>query len=70
MVGAAGRALSASPEEWFSRVHLSDLPQLKVDIAACKDLEERLRREAQFDTLTGLPNRGYATDLLQRAPAR
>jgi diguanylate cyclase (GGDEF)-like protein len=121
MVGAVGRAPSASPEEWFSRVHLSDLPQLKVDIAAqaagtrlhfqsehrlrhdegffiwvlCrgivvrdaegralriagsmtditarKDLEERLRREAQFDTLTGLPNRSYATDLLRRAIAR
>jgi diguanylate cyclase (GGDEF)-like protein/PAS domain S-box-containing protein len=121
MVGAVGRALSGNPEEWFSRVHLSDLPQLRVDIAAqtagmrshfqsehrlrhdegffiwvlCrgivvrdatgralriagsmtditarKDLEERLRREAQFDTLTGLPNRGYATDLLRRAIAR
>ena len=121
MVGMAGRAITSSPEEWFSRVHLSDLPQLKVDIAAqaagsrshfhsehrlrhaegffiwvlCrgivvrdadgraariagsmtditarKDLEERLRREAQFDALTALPNRGYATDLLRRAIAR
>ncbi len=121
MVGLAGRAITSSPEEWFSRVHLSDLPQLKVDIAAqaagsrshflsehrlrhaegffiwvlCrgivvrdgdgravriagsmtditarKDLEERLRREAQFDALTALPNRGYATDLLRRAIAR
>src|ERR1017187_5276765 len=34
MVGVVDRALSLSPEEWFSRVHLSDLPQLKVDIAA------------------------------------
>jgi len=121
MVGATDRTGSRSPEEWFSRVHLSDLPQLKVDIAAqtagtalhfhnehrlrhrdgffiwvlCrgivvrdaggvalriagsmtditarKDLEERLRREAQFDSLTGLPNRSYATDLLRRAIAR
>jgi diguanylate cyclase (GGDEF)-like protein/PAS domain S-box-containing protein len=121
MVGVAERARSRSPEEWFSRVHLSDLPQLKVDIAAqaagtrshfhsehrlrhrdgsfiwvlCrgivvrdaegsalriagsmtditarKDLEERLRREAQFDSLTLLPNRSYATDLLRRAIAR
>jgi diguanylate cyclase (GGDEF)-like protein/PAS domain S-box-containing protein len=121
MVGAVGLPISKSPEEWFSRVHLSDLPQLKVDIAAqaagmrshfhsehrlrhaegffiwvlCrgivvrdgearalriagsmtditarKDLEERLRREAQFDALTALPNRGYATDLLRRAIAR
>ena len=121
MVGVVDRALSLSPEEWFSRVHLSDLPQLKVDIAAqaagtrshfhsehrlrhsegffiwvlCrgivvrdaegralriagsmtditarKDLEERLRREAQFDSLTTLPNRSYATDLLRRAIAR
>jgi diguanylate cyclase (GGDEF)-like protein/PAS domain S-box-containing protein len=121
MVGAAGQVLSASPDEWFSRVHKSDLPQLKVDIAAqaagsrphfesehrlrhsegyfvwvlCrgivvrsaegdavrvagsmtdvttrKDLEERLRREAQFDALTSLPNRSYATDLLRRAIAR
>ena len=121
MVGMVDRALSLSPEEWFSRVHLSDLPQLKVDIAAqaagsrshfhsehrlrhsegffiwvlCrgivvrdtegralriagsmtditarKDLEERLRREAQFDSLTTLPNRSYATDLLRRAIAR
>jgi len=121
MVGVSARTLSSSPEEWFSRVHLSDLPQLKVDIAAqaagnrphfqsehrlrhaegffiwvlCrgivvrnaeghalriagsmtditarKDLEERLRREAQFDALTALPNRGYATDLLRRAIAR
>ena len=121
MVGVVDRALSTSPEEWFSRVHLSDLPQLKVDIAAqaagtrshfhsehrlrhgegffiwvlCrgivvrdaegralriagsmtditarKDLEERLRREAQFDSLTTLPNRSYATDLLRRAIAR
>jgi diguanylate cyclase (GGDEF)-like protein/PAS domain S-box-containing protein len=121
MVGVVDRALTSSPEEWFSRVHLSDLPQLKVDIAAqaagsrqhfhsehrlrhsegffiwvlCrgivvrdaegralriagsmtditarKDLEERLRREAQFDSLTTLPNRSYATDLLRRAIAR
>jgi diguanylate cyclase (GGDEF)-like protein/PAS domain S-box-containing protein len=121
MVGVVDRSLSMSPEEWFSRVHLSDLPQLKVDIAAqaagsrshfhsehrlrhsegffiwvlCrgivvrdgegralriagsmtditarKDLEERLRREAQFDSLTTLPNRSYATDLLRRAIAR
>ena len=121
MVGMVDRSLSLSPEEWFSRVHLSDLPQLKVDIAAqaagsrshfhsehrlrhsegffiwvlCrgivvrdaegralriagsmtditarKDLEERLRREAQFDSLTTLPNRSYATDLLRRAIAR
>ena len=121
MVGAEGGILSASPDEWFSRVHKSDLPQLKVDIAAqaagsrshfedehrlrhsdgyfiwvlCrgivvrnadgeairvagsmtdvtarKDLEERLRREAQFDALTSLPNRSYATDLLRRAIAR
>lgn len=121
MVGVVDRSLTSSPEEWFSRVHLSDLPQLKVDIAAqaagsrqhfhsehrlrhsegffiwvlCrgfvvrdaegralriagsmtditarKDLEERLRREAQFDSLTTLPNRGYATDLLRRAIAR
>jgi diguanylate cyclase (GGDEF)-like protein/PAS domain S-box-containing protein len=121
MVGEMSRPLAANAEEWFSRVHLSDLPQLKVDIAAqaagarshflsehrlrhadgyfiwvlCrgivvrdtegralriagsmtditprKDLEERLRREAQFDTLTALPNRGYATDLLRRAIAR
>lgn len=121
MVGAAGRPMSSSPEEWFSRVHLSDIPQLKVDIAAqaagtrshfesehrlrhadgyfiwvlCrgvvvrdadgraariagsmtditarKDLEERLRREAQFDALTGLPNRSYANDLLRRVIAR
>jgi diguanylate cyclase (GGDEF)-like protein/PAS domain S-box-containing protein len=121
MVGLAGRVISSSPEEWFSRVHLSDLPQLKVDLAALtagtrshfpsehrlrhaegffiwvlcrgivvrdadgralriagsmtditarKDLEERLRREAQFDTLTALPNRAYATDLLRRAIAR
>jgi diguanylate cyclase (GGDEF)-like protein/PAS domain S-box-containing protein len=121
MVGVVDRVLSPSPEEWFSRVHLSDLPQLKVDIAAqaagsrshfhsehrlrhsegffiwvlCrgivvrdaegralriagsmtditarKDLEERLRREAQFDSLTTLPNRSYATDLLRRAIAR
>jgi diguanylate cyclase (GGDEF)-like protein/PAS domain S-box-containing protein len=121
MVGVVDRVLSSSPEEWFSRVHLSDLPQLKVDIAAqaagtrshfhsehrlrhsegffiwvlCrgivvrdtegralriagsmtditarKDLEERLRREAQFDSLTTLPNRSYATDLLRRAIAR
>jgi diguanylate cyclase (GGDEF)-like protein len=41
-----------------------------TDITARKDLEERLRREAQFDTLTGLPNRSYATDLLRRAIAR
>ena len=121
MVGEISRPLAPNAEEWFSRVHLSDLPQLKVDIAAqaagarshflsehrlrhadgyfiwvlCrgivvrdtegralriagsmtditprKDLEERLRREAQFDTLTALPNRGYATDLLRRAIAR
>jgi diguanylate cyclase (GGDEF)-like protein/PAS domain S-box-containing protein len=121
MVGMVDGSLSLSPEEWFSRVHLSDLPQLKVDIAAqaagsrshfhsehrlrhsegffiwvlCrgivvrdtegralriagsmtditarKDLEERLRREAQFDSLTTLPNRSYATDLLRRAIAR
>ena len=121
MVGLAGRAISSSPEEWFGRVHHSDLPQLKVDLAALtagtrshfpsehrlrhaegffiwvlcrgivvrdadgravriagsmtditarKDLEERLRREAQFDTLTALPNRAYATDLLRRAIAR
>jgi diguanylate cyclase (GGDEF)-like protein/PAS domain S-box-containing protein len=121
MVGVVGRSLTPSPEEWFTRVHLSDLPQLKVDIAAqaagsrqhfhsehrlrhsegffiwvlCrgivvrdgegralriagsmtditarKDLEERLRREAQFDSLTTLPNRSYATDLLRRAIAR
>jgi diguanylate cyclase (GGDEF)-like protein/PAS domain S-box-containing protein len=121
MVGELSRPLAPNAEEWFSRVHLSDLPQLKVDIAAqaagarshflsehrlrhadgyfiwvlCrgivvrdaegravriagsmtditarKDLEERLRREAQFDTLTALPNRGYATDLLRRAIAR
>ncbi len=121
MVGAVGRELSTSPDEWFGRVHLGDLPQLKVDIAAqaaglrshflsehrlrhaegffiwvlCrgivvrdadgralriagsmtditarKDLEDRLRREAQFDALTGLPNRSYATDLLRRAIAR
>lgn len=121
MVGVVGRDLSTSPEEWFGRVHLGDLSQLKVDIAAqtagtrshflsehrlrhaegfflwvlCrgivvrdetgralriagsmtditarKDLEERLRREAQFDALTGLPNRSYATDLLRRAIAR
>lgn len=121
MVGLVGRTISTSPEEWFSRVHLSDLPQLKVDLAAqnagtrshfpsehrlrhaegffiwvlCrgivvrdsegravriagsitdislhKDAEERLRREAQFDTLTALPNRAYATDLLRRAIAR
>ena len=41
-----------------------------TDITPRKDLEERLRREAQFDTLTALPNRGYATDLLRRAIAR
>jgi diguanylate cyclase (GGDEF)-like protein/PAS domain S-box-containing protein len=121
MVGEVSRPLATNADEWFSRVHLSDLPQLKVDIAAqaagarshflsehrlrhadgyfiwvlCrgivvrdtegralriagsmtditprKDLEERLRREAQFDTLTALPNRGYATDLLRRAIAR
>ena len=121
MVGIGGRDISSSPEEWFSRVHLGDLPQLKVDMAALtagtrshfpsehrlrhaegffiwvlcrgivvrdadgravriagsmtditarKDLEERLRREAQFDTLTALPNRAYATDLLRRAIAR
>ena len=121
MVGIAGRAISTSPEEWFSRVHHGDLPQLKIDLAALtagtrshfpsehrlrhaegffiwvlcrgivvrdtdgralriagsmtditarKDLEERLRREAQFDTLTALPNRAYATDLLRRAIAR
>ncbi len=121
MVGEVSRPLAPNADEWFSRVHLSDLPQLKVDIAAqaagarshflsehrlrhadgyfiwvlCrgivvrdtegralriagsmtditprKDLEERLRREAQFDTLTALPNRGYATDLLRRAIAR
>jgi len=121
MVGMVDPSISLSPEEWFSRVHLSDLPQLKVDIAAqaagsrshfhsehrlrhsegffiwvlCrgivvrdtegralriagsmtditarKDLEERLRREAQFDSLTTLPNRSYATDLLRRAIAR
>jgi diguanylate cyclase (GGDEF)-like protein/PAS domain S-box-containing protein len=121
MVGELSRPLAPNADEWFSRVHLSDLPQLKVDIAAqaagarshflsehrlrhadgyfiwvlCrgivvrdtegralriagsmtditprKDLEERLRREAQFDTLTALPNRGYATDLLRRAIAR
>lgn len=121
MVGVVDRNISQSPEEWFSRVHLSDLPQLKVDVAAqaagsrshflsehrlrhsegffiwvlCrgivvrdsegralriagsmtditarKDLEERLRREAQFDSLTTLPNRSYATDLLRRAIAR
>jgi diguanylate cyclase (GGDEF)-like protein/PAS domain S-box-containing protein len=121
MVGMVDQTFSLSPEEWFSRVHLSDLPQLKVDIAAqaagsrshfhsehrlrhsegffiwvlCrgivvrdtegralriagsmtditarKDLEERLRREAQFDSLTTLPNRSYATDLLRRAIAR
>jgi diguanylate cyclase (GGDEF)-like protein/PAS domain S-box-containing protein len=121
MVGVAGRTITSSPEEWFSRVHLGDLPQLKVDLAALtagtrshfpsehrlrhaegffvwvlcrgvvvrdtdghairiagsmtditarKDLEERLRREAQFDTLTSLPNRAYAIDLLRRAIAR
>lgn len=121
MVGAGDEPFTCSPDEWFRRVHLSDLPQLKVDIAAqaagsrqhffsehrlrhsegsfiwvlCrgivvrdadgralriagsmtditarKDLEERLRREAQFDSLTGLPNRSYATDLLRRAVGR
>ena len=121
MVGVVGRSLTPSPEEWFTRVHLSDLPQLKVDIAAqaagsrqqfhsehrlrhsegffiwvlCRGIvvrdgegralriagsmtditarkivEERLRREAQFDSLTTLPNRSYATDLLRRAIAR
>jgi PAS domain-containing protein len=34
MVGEMSRPLAANAEEWFSRVHLSDLPQLKVDIAA------------------------------------
>jgi diguanylate cyclase (GGDEF)-like protein/PAS domain S-box-containing protein len=121
MVGLGGRVISSSPEEWFSRVHLGDLPQLKVDLSALtagtrshfpsehrlrhaegffvwvlcrgvvvrdadghairiagsmtditarKDLEERLRREAQFDTLTSLPNRAYALDLLRRSIAR
>ena len=34
MVGELSRPLAPNAEEWFSRVHLSDLPQLKVDIAA------------------------------------
>jgi diguanylate cyclase (GGDEF)-like protein/PAS domain S-box-containing protein len=121
MVGAGARPLAPTAEEWFSRVHPTDLPQLKLDIAAqasgtrshflsehrlqhadgytiwvlCrgivvrdaegrplriagsmtditprKDLEDRLRRDAQFDTLTALPNRGYATDILRRVIAR
>jgi diguanylate cyclase (GGDEF)-like protein len=41
-----------------------------TDISARKDLESRLRQEAQFDTLTALPNRSYAIDLLRRAIAR
>ena len=40
------------------------------DASAERELEERLRREALADGLTGLPNRTYLTDLLRRVIAR
>ncbi len=41
-----------------------------TDITERHDLEDRLRRQALFDTLTGLPNRPLFLDRLDRALAR
>ncbi len=40
------------------------------DATAQRSVEEQTRREAFYDTLTGLPNRALALDLLRRAIAR
>jgi len=42
----------------------------QLEIKARKVLEERLREMAQFDTLTGLPNRALFSDRLGQAVAR
>ncbi|MBI4502501.1 MAG: EAL domain-containing protein [Gemmatimonadetes bacterium] len=41
-----------------------------TDISQHKALQEQLAREALHDTLTGLPNRAFLSDLLQRAMGR
>jgi diguanylate cyclase (GGDEF)-like protein/PAS domain S-box-containing protein len=41
-----------------------------TDITQRKDLEERLRHDAHYDSLTGLPNRALFLDRLDRAIAR
>lgn len=40
------------------------------DATAQRSVEEQVRREAFYDTLTGLPNRALALDLLRRAISR
>lgn len=40
------------------------------DVSAIREAEERRRREALYDALTGLPNRSLALDLLRRAILR
>jgi len=42
---------------------------VKLDITARKEMEERLRRTASHDTLTGLPNRALFSERLQQALA-
>lgn len=121
MLGRPAVEVTASSDEWLSRVHPADLTQLQVDIAAQtvgsqarfesehrirhdsgrwitvhwvaailrdetgrarrlagsvrdttaqRAVEERARREALYDSLTGLPNAALARDLLQRAIRR
>lgn len=41
-----------------------------TDITQRKTVEEQLAREALHDTLTGLPNRAFLTDLIERAMRR
>jgi diguanylate cyclase (GGDEF)-like protein/PAS domain S-box-containing protein len=41
-----------------------------TDITQHKAVEQQLAREALYDSLTGLPNRAFLTDLLQRAIGR
>lgn len=121
ILGGRADEVTASSDEWFSRVHPADLTQARVDVAAQTNgtqvrfesehrirhdsgrwitvhwvgtilrdetgrahrvagsvrdttaqrlAEEQARREAFYDSLTGLPNRALARDLLQRAIRR
>lgn len=118
ILGLAADEVHRSTEEWWHRIHPSDVTQLHADVAAQlagtgtlfssehrvrhedgrwlrlhwigtiertadgrptrvtgsvrditsqRDTEERHRREALYDAVTGLPNRALAIDLLKRA---
>ena len=50
--------------------HVTGLIGLSMDITEKKQAEERLRHQAYFDELTGLPNRNYLMEQLEKSLAQ